>query len=1306
MTIKKHGTMKIFPLFAAIIAMLMPGLAAAQSSLGDLPDGADKMVGLIAGLFGSLVSYAGVTGLANPMDPLRDMVTMFASVVMIASGIVMGYIFLAGMLNSANDGEVFGRKWSSPWLVARTVIGVGVIAPVLSGYALIQVLVVWGFLQGLTGANMMIDAVFSKNTLMSYATPSVHIKDKILDLETNTLAGLVCLSTINYENSKLDNTLGTPSNVNGVSSVSPVKGVYYWGNSDNKQACGGFVMPKSSPTTEYNTAEIKKAHEIGMSNMINELWPVAQAIVERQDRTDVSYEQIGNEFDLAGIANRYESAIRDVTVTLATKDNAYADRMKNYIQAEGFLGLGSWFVEWTNFQNRVQATVGDIPQVIPVNMNIFNKYSYQEQIKTNIDGVKTVMKKRSEQLSNANPNSLAQYSDVLLDERASESILPVNAMGWISNSLLGVYVRTADETALNKPEGLAKNNLIMEARSKGDTIITATTSMMVAAIALKAALGGDDKASNFSPNPIQWAMNLSGASSTISLFVNLFIGLLLPLLLFGLLLFYYIPFVPYLIWITGVAGLIVLLIEAVISSLIWAFAHLYPDGDGIVGRAGQGYSLVLSLVLRPALMVLGFGFAIALMNVFGYIFHATFDGAFKINNGGSTGFFGLFVAISLYTYLMINLTNKCSSIIHVVPDQILKWAGGHVEQLGNFSRETTGNLESVAAGFAGGVMSGVGRTSGAANAAANTRANIHANNMSAAQSLGSEMAEKLGSGNVSLGDTPFASGALKTEAGQALEVSKDVGRSMAKSMANQVGGASGSNFAKLPENAKMAAVAAGFKAAQGEKSTAGLGPMSARPAKLDMMAAQAYTQASPHGNMGAMQSYTASDGNSYDFAGKSFKDMDPQTKLAAQEALANTTFQGTQDHEDASHRAMNESLATASQETREALGIGYGEKPDMSPAALVNAVRESSNANAAIVGGAAATSAASIVSNSGGAANNPYVGRGPDGGGPGGSGGRPSSGGPGSGGPGAGSGGSPVGGGSSPRGSGPSGSGGGSSASMAGAGGSGSTRTGGTSAPSGSSAGTSGMAGAAAAGMAATAARAVSSGGGSSSGGSSGITSRTAPSITGASQARAASTQSTLSSAASSIASSPSVPESARAPLASLAAVGASVAGSVAQNSNNGSVGIAPVAQAFMSSLGDSVSVSKDAGYSQALDGRTMSEIKENPALSSAFIGETADMFSRAAVSENLLKGDSADVGSAISNKAMTIAAQIDSSTASALESAKMSPPVSSPAHLNVKAEQFSQFAAPVSEPASATREASVSDSAKTIINQNRSREE
>ena len=87
---------------------------------------------------------------------------------------------------------------------------------------------------------------------------------------------------------------------------------------------------------------------------------------------------------------------------------------------------------------------------------------------------------------------------------------------------------------------------------------------------------------------------------------------------------YFLPNMPFIIWIGCIAGWVLLVIEAIIAAPLWAIMHLHPNGDDLTGRGGNGYSLVLSLLLRPVLMVFGMEAAIVISSVIGELINKTF----------------------------------------------------------------------------------------------------------------------------------------------------------------------------------------------------------------------------------------------------------------------------------------------------------------------------------------------------------------------------------------------------------------------------------------------------------------------------------------------------------------------------------------------------------------------------------------------------------------------------------------------------------------------------------------------------------
>lgn len=74
----------------------------------------------------------------------------------------------------------------------------------------------------------------------------------------------------------------------------------------------------------------------------------------------------------------------------------------------------------------------------------------------------------------------------------------------------------------------------------------------------------------------------------------------------GFVLFYVLPFMPFLYFFFAVGGWIKGLFEAMVGVPLWALAHLRIDGEGLPGDAAMsGYYLIFEIFLRPILIVFG-----------------------------------------------------------------------------------------------------------------------------------------------------------------------------------------------------------------------------------------------------------------------------------------------------------------------------------------------------------------------------------------------------------------------------------------------------------------------------------------------------------------------------------------------------------------------------------------------------------------------------------------------------------------------------------------------------------------------------
>ncbi|MGO9845563.1 MAG: DotA/TraY family protein [Methylocella sp.] len=79
----------------------------------------------------------------------------------------------------------------------------------------------------------------------------------------------------------------------------------------------------------------------------------------------------------------------------------------------------------------------------------------------------------------------------------------------------------------------------------------------------------------------------------------------MALLVPGLTIAFVLPMIPWVMWIAGVAGYLILVCEAVVAVPLWMLAHMTFEGEGLHGRGLAGYELIFNLLFRPVLMLLG-----------------------------------------------------------------------------------------------------------------------------------------------------------------------------------------------------------------------------------------------------------------------------------------------------------------------------------------------------------------------------------------------------------------------------------------------------------------------------------------------------------------------------------------------------------------------------------------------------------------------------------------------------------------------------------------------------------------------------
>lgn len=172
----------------------------------------------------------------------------------------------------------------------------------------------------------------------------------------------------------------------------------------------------------------------------------------------------------------------------------------------------------------------------------------------------------------------------------------------------------------------------------------------------------------------------------------------------GFILYYVVPFLPFLYFFFAVGDWIKSIFEALIGVPLWALAHLTIEGDGLFGRyAGQGYILMMDILLRPILTVFGLLasvsiyaalvivlndlMAVVVQNSFGIHDDTDPDAFAYVKSGVDHIFFTL-----MYVFLAYIMAMSSFKLIDMIPDGILRWMGGSAKSFSEYTEDPAQNL--------------------------------------------------------------------------------------------------------------------------------------------------------------------------------------------------------------------------------------------------------------------------------------------------------------------------------------------------------------------------------------------------------------------------------------------------------------------------------------------------------------------------------------------------------------------------------------------------------------------------------------
>ena len=215
---------------------------------------------------------------------------------------------------------------------------------------------------------------------------------------------------------------------------------------------------------------------------------------------------------------------------------------------------------------------------------------------------------------------------------------------------------------------------------------------------------------------------------------SMFVGIATIGLTAGFILYYILPFLPFIYFFFAVGSWVKSIFEAMVGAPLWALAHLHIDGDGLPGRAAVGgYFLIFEIFLRPIVILFGLIAGMAVFTAMAGILNNIFDLVVLNTSGAVPGGSNAVIATStvdqfrrgvidqffytiMYAILLYMMATASFKLIDNIPAQIMRWIGSGVSTFNDNKGDPAGGLTGYAAiggsQITGQVLGGVQQAAG------------------------------------------------------------------------------------------------------------------------------------------------------------------------------------------------------------------------------------------------------------------------------------------------------------------------------------------------------------------------------------------------------------------------------------------------------------------------------------------------------------------------------------------------------------------------------------------------------------------
>lgn len=746
----------------------------------------------VEGIFNS--SDMGTTPIHAGMHALFE---FYSYGILLVGCMVIVYLTMAVVMETAQTGVPFGQRFTKPWAPVRLILFFGLLLPTANHINLAQYLVLNS---AKYGSNLATNGwmLFHDTTQDAYLGNAENLvaRPNLPDLNTfSTFMGLARVCSwaegrvvgesrdirpyFVFENGAagaIDMSSSTPAYTTMVEKAKGGTLLFRFGvqdadlYADERGAvfpyCGELALPVIDQA-QPGAALMQQAY----IEMIGCLWSGRDGT--SFDCSQYSYEDMGKDY-----TSRYAvvmnddvgaSAFPDMspyvgdtqrTQSLIVLHQDLRDALDAAVQAQiddgawtnesaeryGWAGAGIWFNKIAEMNGALTTAIFNTPEIskLPYVMEYIKREKLRHDINTPISDLYTPYLSNSRMIEFETPHQI-QVARVL------NQLFTY----WGSDRALAFF-RDVPESQLHGGTGnvvIDTINLMMGTRGLFDMCANTNVHPLaqlsslgkgmiehsIRGFALAAGVGIVGGLAGLIEGAGAIGAAIQGLSSFFLTFAS--IGLMM-----GFILFYVLPFVPFIYFFFAVMTWVKSIFEAMVGMPLWALAHLKIDGEGMPGdSATTGYFHILEIFLRPIGILIGFLGAIvifsAMVKVLNSIFylvisnlagHSVTEGTTNCfqppaASGSATttadatealfkrGVIDEFFFTVLYTIIVFMMALPCFKLVDLIPDHIQRWLGSGISTFGSQDGDPADNFirnVTLGGGMIGQKLQGIGAAIG------------------------------------------------------------------------------------------------------------------------------------------------------------------------------------------------------------------------------------------------------------------------------------------------------------------------------------------------------------------------------------------------------------------------------------------------------------------------------------------------------------------------------------------------------------------------------------------------------------------